>query len=147
MPGKLTLHKSITIHAPANKVWQALTDPRLIKKYLFGTDARSDWKVGSAITYSGEYQGKKYMDKGEIIEIVPGKRLHTTYLSGMTHKEDRPENYNHVIYDLETSNGDTTLHLSQDNIEDEKGLKHVEENWEKVLEGIKKVIEAQQVSR
>jgi uncharacterized protein YndB with AHSA1/START domain len=141
MSEKLILNKSITIHAPASKVWQALTDPKLIRQYLFGTNAKSDWKKGSTITYSGEYEGKKYVDKGKIIEILPEKLLHTTYLSGMTNKEDKPENYNHVIYELEPGDGDTTLHLSQDNIDDEKGLKHVEKNWEKVLEGMKDLLE------
>jgi uncharacterized protein YndB with AHSA1/START domain len=141
MSEKLTLNKSITIHAPASRVWQALTDPKLIKQYLFGTNAKSDWKKGSAITYSGEYEGKKYVDKGEVIDIVPEKLLHTTYFSGMADGEDKPENYHHVIYELEPSNGDTTLHLSQDNIKDEKGLKHVDENWGKVLEGMKELLE------
>jgi uncharacterized protein YndB with AHSA1/START domain len=141
MAGKLTLNKSITIHASASEVWQALTDPKLIRQYLFGTNAKSDWKKGSPITYSGEYEGKKYEDKGEVIEAEPGKLLHTTYFSPMVDGEDKPENYHHVVYTLEPSNGDTTVHLSQDNIKDEKGLKHVEENWTKVLEVMKDLLE------
>jgi len=39
--------KSITINAPAAKVWDALINPELIKQYLFGTEAISDWEVGS----------------------------------------------------------------------------------------------------
>ena len=44
---------SVTIHADAAKVWDALTNPVLIKQYLFGTDAISDWKEGSSVTYRG----------------------------------------------------------------------------------------------
>lgn len=37
-----TVETSITIHAPAAKVWKALTDPKMIKKYMFGANVESD---------------------------------------------------------------------------------------------------------
>ena len=36
-----------TINASADKVWNALTDPGMIKKYMFGTTVISDWKEGN----------------------------------------------------------------------------------------------------
>ncbi|HCN84536.1 MAG TPA: ATPase, partial [Sphingobacteriaceae bacterium] len=59
MANKLTSSVSIIIDAPVSHVWQALTDPALIKEYLFGTNTRSDWKKNSSITYTGEWEGKK----------------------------------------------------------------------------------------
>jgi uncharacterized protein YndB with AHSA1/START domain len=76
MANKLVSKSSITINAPINKVWQALTDPAMIKEYLFGTTTITDWKKGSPISYEGEWEGKKYKDKGAIIDIVPEKLLH-----------------------------------------------------------------------
>ena len=141
MAKKLSVTASITISAPVNKVWQALTDPAMIKEYLFGTNTESDWKKGSSITYTGEWEGKHYVDKGEIIDIVPQKLLHTTYFSGMSGKEDKPENYANVIYEIASQNGGTMVSITQDNIEDEKGQQHMKENWTKVLEGMKKLLE------
>ena len=129
------------IQAPVEKVWQALTDPSLIKQYLFGTDTVTDWKKGSPITYSGVYEGKPYQDKGTIIDIVPQKILHTTHYSSMSGKEDKPENYHHVIYQLEARNGHTLITLTQDNIANETELQHMEKNWKAVLEGMKKLLE------
>ena len=60
---------SITINATAEKVWHALTDPRMIKKYMFGTSVISDWKEGSKIIWKGEWEGKSYEDKGKIIHL------------------------------------------------------------------------------
>ena len=60
MKDKFIAEAKTTIHAPASKVWDALTKPELIKQYLFGTDVISDWKVGSPITYKGEWQGKSF---------------------------------------------------------------------------------------
>ena len=129
------------MHAGPARVWQALTDPAEIKEYLFGTDTQTDWKKGSPITYTGVWQGKPYEDKGVIKEIEPEKLLHTTYFSGMSGKKDVPENYANVVYTLEKSGDDTILTLTQDNIDSEEGLKHMEDNWSMVLDGLKKTVE------
>jgi uncharacterized protein YndB with AHSA1/START domain len=141
MANKLSVKTGININAPVSKVWQALTDPAMIKEYLFGTNTVSDWKKGSSITYSGEWEGKQYEDKGEIIDIVPEKLLHTTYFSGMSGKEYKPENYANVIYEVTPQNGSTTVTISQDNIDDEKGVEHMKKNWGMVLDGMKKLLE------
>ena len=89
---------SIEIEASPAEVWKAITTPAMIKKYLMGTNVSTDWKEGSAITYEGEYNGKKYKDKGIIKKVNPGKLLESTYWSSMGGKEDKPENYNTVTY-------------------------------------------------
>jgi uncharacterized protein YndB with AHSA1/START domain len=142
MTKKLSAQLSIAIDAPRGKVWQALVDPTIIKQYLFGTDAKSDWKKGSSLTYTGEWQGKPYVDKGTIIDIVPEKLLHSTYLSGNSGKEDIPENYNNVIYTLEPRGEQTVVHLTQDNIDTKEEVKKMEENWGIVLEQMKKTVES-----
>jgi uncharacterized protein YndB with AHSA1/START domain len=142
MRKKFKAAMAISLNAPASKVWKALTDPSIIKQYLFGTEAESDWKKGSKITYRGEWDGKQYEDKGEIVDIVPERLLHTTYFSSMRGKEDLPENYNNVIYDLKEDNGHTILTLSQDNIDSEEELLHSEENWSRVLDGMKRIVES-----
>ena len=113
MQDQLTATASIILNAPPEKVWKALTDPALIKQYLFGTDAHSDFKKGSAITYTGEWEGKKYEDKGTIIEAIPNALLHTTYYSSMSGKEDKPENYSNVYYRIEPTGRQTVLTLTQ----------------------------------
>ena len=141
MSNTLTARVSTDIKAPAGKVWDAITDPAKIKQYLMGTDTITDWKRGSSIHYKGTWKGKAYEDKGTIIDIVPNKLLHTTYLSGMSGKEDKPENYNNVIYELHEGDGKTTVSISQDNIKDEQEQQHMKENWTMVLDGMKKVVE------
>jgi uncharacterized protein YndB with AHSA1/START domain len=141
MDQKLVSKSSTIINAPVNKVWEALTNPSLIKQYLFGTNTITDWKKGSPITYEGEWEGKAYKDKGKIVDIIPEKLLHTTYWSSMSGKEDRPENYNNVLYEVEEQNGGTLVTISQDNIKDEKELEHMNQNWGIVLDSMKKLLE------
>lgn len=129
------------ISAPATKVWEALTNPTMVKQYLFGTTVQSDWQVGSAITYSGVWEGKPYEDKGTVLEVEPGKKLVSTYFSPLRGLPDVPENYNTVSYTLEETEGTTTLTITQDNIGTEEERAHSEKNWNTVLEAMKKLLE------
>jgi uncharacterized protein YndB with AHSA1/START domain len=143
MKNNLTTETSITIDAPATKVWHTITTPALIKKYLMGTEVTSKWQEGSPIDYLGEYNGKKYHDKGVIKKIKPRVILQSTYWSSVGGKEDKPENYNLVTYQLSEHSGKTTVVLSQDNIASEKEKEHVTANWNAVLNELKKVTENQ----
>ncbi len=89
---------SVVINASSKKVWEALTNPKLIKQYLFGTDTITDWKKGSQIKWKGVWEGKEYEDKGEVIEAIPEKMLRYTYWSSMSGLEDKKENYVTVSY-------------------------------------------------
>ena len=129
------------IDASPAKVWVALTDPEQIKQYMFGSQVETDWKQGSPIVWKGEYEGKKYEDKGEIVEIEPERRLKVTHFSPLSGQEDRPENYHSLVYELEESRGRTHVSLSQDNNPDEEAAEHSRANWEKMLAGLKQVVE------
>lgn len=143
MKNTLIAETSISINATPAQVWKALTTPELIKRYLMGTDVSTDWKEGSTITYSGEYEGKEYHDKGIIRKIEPEKILQSTYLSSMSGKEDKPENYNLVTYKIDLRDKQTILTLSQDNISSEKEREHSIENWKMVLGKLKQVVEGE----
>lgn len=129
------------INAPSEKVWNTLTQPDLIKEYLFGTETKTDWRTGSSIEFSGNYEGKEYHDKGIIQQVLPQKLLQYTYHSSMSGLEDKPENYFNVSYELDEENGKTRLTLKCENLPNEEGRVHAEKNWEGVLEKIKEVTE------
>jgi len=132
----------ITIDASPDRVWAALTTPEMIKQFMFGADVHTDWKVGGPLTYTGEYQGKPYEEKGTIKRIEPGKVLAATHYSSMSGKPDVPENYALVTWELQPKDGATVLTVAQDNIENEKGVEQSKQNWTGVLRTIKKIVEA-----
>jgi len=141
MKDKRTAEATTTINAPASKVWQALVNPEIIKQYLFNTDVISDWKVGSPITYRGEWEGKSFEDKGKILEIEPEKVLKSTHWSPLSGVPDTPENYHTVTYTLLEKGDGTQVTITQDNNANEDEVKHSEQNWRTVLEGMKKLLE------
>lgn len=142
MPRGFVAKKSVSINAPPSRVWDALTNPSMIEKYLFGTRVTSEWKVGSKITYSGTWQGKSYEDKGQILRIERERILESTFFSSMSGLEDKAENYATVTYELKAQNGGTLVTVTQDNNDDEAGKEHSEKNWEMVLNTMKKVLES-----
>ena len=130
------------IEATPDEVWKALTEPRLIEEYMFGTHVETDWQPGSRIVWKGEYDGKRYEDKGEILDVQPGKRLELTHYSPLSGDEDRPENYHTVVYELEERGTTTRVALSQDGNADGEAAEHSRSNWEKVLSGLKQTVES-----
>jgi uncharacterized protein YndB with AHSA1/START domain len=143
----LVAKRSVFIKAPAARVWKALTETDLIRQYLFGTDAISDWKVGSQIRYRGVWEGRFYEDKGMVLIAEPGKLLQTTYWSSMSGLADIPENYKTVTYELIPEPGGTRLILTQDNNATEEEKVHSEGNWKMVLEGLKTMVEKMEKER
>ena len=129
------------IDASPGEVWTALTDPEQIEKYMFGSQVVTDWQPGSPIVWKGEYEGKKYEDKGEIVEVDQARRLKLTHFSPLS-GDDIPENYHTVLYELEERGRKTQVSLSQDNNSSEEAAEHSRANWEKMLAGLKEVVEA-----
>lgn len=132
---------SIAIDAPPGRVWKAVTDPAIIREYLFGTEVISTWEVGAEVIYRGEWQGKPYEDKGRILEIVPDRRLVSTFWSSLSGAPDLPENYNTITWELEEVAGGTQLALTQDNNATQEAASHSESNWTGVLGKIKEIVE------
>ena len=141
MNDKFTAKAATTIHAPASKVWQALVNPEIIKQYLFNTEVISEWKVGSPIIYKGEWQGKAFEDKGEILAIEPERLLKSTHWSPLSGVPDTPENYHTVTYTLSEQGENTDVMITQDNNASEEEKAHSEKNWQTVLQGMKDLLE------
>jgi uncharacterized protein YndB with AHSA1/START domain len=130
------------VAADRQRVWEALTDPDQVARYMMGSRVDTDWKVGSPITWSGEMDGKPYQDKGEVLRADPGWALEVTHYSPLMGQEDRPENYHTVRYELATSEAGTVVTLSQDGCSDEQQAEQFSENWQGMLDGLKKVVES-----
>jgi len=137
----LIARQSVQINAPAANVWDALVNPEKVKRYMFGSTVASDWKPGSAITFTGEWQGKHYQDKGVILRSEPRRLLEYTHFSPLSGLPDTPDNYHTVTIELSEQRGVTTLSLSQDNNSTEQAREHSEKNWGVMLDGLKKVVE------
>jgi uncharacterized protein YndB with AHSA1/START domain len=137
----LRLTNAITIDAPVDEVWDALTTPARIKQWFFGVDTESDWQVGAPIIHRGTFQGKPYEDRGEILRFDPPKTLVHTHWSDVSGTEDRPENHQEVTWSLEEQSGATRLTVSERNLPSEDAKAMSEESWKMALDALKDLIE------
>jgi uncharacterized protein YndB with AHSA1/START domain len=149
MSKQLIVKNSITINAPASKVWNALTNPEQTKKYMFGCETVSDWKTGSSLLWKMDYEGKELIAvKGIIVAIEPGKFLAYTTIDPNSAMEDIPENYLTVTYELAAKNEQTIFTVTQGDYttvaDGERRYQEAYNNgegWNPILVEIKKLVE------
>src|SRR5262245_52095473 len=141
MSGQLIARASVEIAAPLAKVWDALVNPEVIKRYMFGATVISDWKVGSPIVWKGEWKGKAYEDRGVILRWERERLLSYSHFSPLSGLPDVPENYHTVTIVLSSAGGVIRLELAQDKNPSEEARAHSEQNWLMALEGLKRVVE------
>ena len=137
----LIAHANTAIDAPTSRVWEALTSPELIKQYMFGTEAVSEWREGSPIVWKGELRGRRYEDKGVILRMEKERLISYSHFSPLSGKEDLPDNYHTVTIEISAEGRQTRVTLSQDNNSTEEDRRHSEENWRMMLENMKKLLE------
>jgi len=140
------------INAPIAVVWNALIDPEMIRKYMFGTEVVSEWKEGASISWKGEWNGKSYRDEGVIFRMKPETLLQYSHFSPLSLPSRNlrrseagganiPENYHTITYFLSPEENGTSVVLTQDNNTDQKAMEHSRMMWEKVLAELKKLLE------
>lgn len=137
-----TARADIHVDASRERLWDALTDPDEIARFLFGSRVETDWREGSPIVYHGEWEGRPYEDKGTILELVPGDRLVTSYYSPLSGKPDEPASYQTVSYLLADDGDGTRVTITQDGCADDAEAERMGENWSTVLQSLKGVVEA-----
>jgi uncharacterized protein YndB with AHSA1/START domain len=133
---------SVTTNAPLAQVWDALVNPEVIKRYMFGATVVSEWKKGSPIVWKGEWKGKPYEDKGVILEIMPRRLLRYSHFSPLSGAKDVPENYHTVQVQLSEEGGRVRIELSQDKNRTDEARIHSEKNWSMMLDGLKRAVES-----
>ena len=133
---------STSIEASGADVWDALVNPATAKAYFFGAEVRSDWKEGSPITFTGEFNGNPYHEKGTILQCQPQRQLQYSHWSDLEQLPDLPENYRNWTFRIESRDLGVILSVTEDNISDETKRARSDEFWAGVLSTIKGIVEA-----
>lgn len=132
---------TITINASKQRVWDTLTKPELVKLWQYGINVLTDWKVGSAIEFVTEWEGKVFKQWGTVLSFSPADSLSYSLFAPRPGVEDKPENYFVMKYVLTSVGDQIKLEIIQEDNrphavqEDPQG----EEN--PVLQGLKRVAE------
>ncbi len=123
-----------TVEASPDRVWTTLTDPAATTAWM-GAAAESAWQPGAPITWTGEWQGKEFTDRGEVIEADEPRSLVHTHGSG-----DGPAHRLH--WTLRPEGERTELTLVQSGAESEEQAAEFERNWSMMLGRLKEAAES-----
>lgn len=142
MKDQHTVQKDILVSASPQDVWTALTDPRITKEYFFHCEVSSDWEIGSAISFKGRiFLIRKIELTGTILDIEPLQMLKYTL-----HNDDdyREPSFSTITITLHPIGADTRLAITDDvgsGPGSEDRYERSEKGWEKILKGLKQVVE------
>lgn len=132
----------ITINAPLQKVWDALTKPEFVKLWQFGSDLQTTWKIGSKIKFTTEWEGNIFEQWGTVLEYVPITQLRYSLFAPRPDIDDKPENYFEMMYTLTEENGNTHLEITQEDNRLNAVQEEVQGEENPILKMLKGVAEA-----
>lgn len=135
--------KTISIDAPAAKVWDALTIPALMKQWMLDTELEieSGWEEGSPIIFRGDLHDSLFENRGVILKFRPHKIFEYSYLSNLSRLPDEPGNHCVITFTLNNLDGQTILELKLRNFVAETSYEHANFYWTTTLGILKKFVE------
>jgi len=129
------------IRTTPEKLWQALTDGEVTKKYFFGEEIHSDWKPGSE-WYSTSPEGRRDVD-GKVLECDPLRRLVITWR--VLYNPDLSKELSRVTYLIDQRGEMCKLSVTHDVSDAPKTASHVSTNgWQWVISSLKSLLETGQ---
>lgn len=132
------------IRATPAKLWEALTDPRFIRQYWFGTTVECDWKKGSPWKMIGA--DGSLMDSGEILEIDPPRRMVIRWRNEWK-PELRAEGESRCTMELEPVDNSVKLTITHEiDRPDSKFIQAVSQGWPRIVSNLKSLLEAGEVA-
>lgn len=140
MSATFTATTSLDLPASPAQVWSALTDPAMVRQYMFGAELSGDWVKGGVVTYRGEWDGNPFEDRGDILEIDPPHLIKVNYYSAMSGQPDTPENRQLISYALTPTGVGTRLTVSQAGNPTQEAAAAAEGNWVMTLEALKALL-------
>jgi uncharacterized protein YndB with AHSA1/START domain/DNA-binding transcriptional ArsR family regulator len=126
----------IYIKTTPERLWKALTDTEMRRKYTFGAVVTSDWTPGSR--YEGVGMGAPILE-GENLEVDPPRRLVQSFRA-LWDEDVRREGTSRVTYEIEPIGDSCRLTVTHDQLRE--GANHqLFGGWPMILSGIKTLLE------
>lgn len=98
----------IAIRTTPERLWQALTDGELTRRYYFASAVEGEWRPGGAYRYVGA-DGNTLID-GEVVEADPPRKLVTTFRPHFR-GDPAPANVSRVTFEIEQRDAECWLTL------------------------------------
>jgi uncharacterized protein YndB with AHSA1/START domain len=134
--GTMTVFE-IYIKATPERVWEAIVDPEMRKRYSFGVGIESDWTEGS--DYTAGVPGVIDISSGENVEVNPPRRLVQTF-NALWSEDVKRAGTSRVTWEIEAVGGSSQLRVTHDQLP-EGANNQLWGGWPMILSGLKTLLE------
>jgi uncharacterized protein YndB with AHSA1/START domain len=134
--GSMTVFE-IYIKTTPERLWEAITDGEMRKKYSFGVGTDSEWTQGSE--YRSGVPGVIDIASGENLEVDPPRRLVQSFRALWSEDVER-EGTSRVTWEIEPVGDSCRLAVTHDQL-DEGANNELYGGWPMILSGLKTLLE------
>jgi uncharacterized protein YndB with AHSA1/START domain len=128
----------IYIKTTPERLWEAITDPDLRRKYSFGVGVESDWTPGSHYV-ARHSQASGPISEGENLEVDPPRRLVQSF-NALWGEEVESEGTSRVTWEIEQVADSCRLVVTHDQLR-EGAHDQLYGGWPMILSGLKTLLE------
>jgi uncharacterized protein YndB with AHSA1/START domain/DNA-binding transcriptional ArsR family regulator len=128
----------IYIKTTAERLWQAITDPALRRKYNFGVGVESDWTPGSRYTGISPMAPSAILE-GENLEVDPPRRLVQAFRA-LWSDDVKREGTSRVTWEIEPIGDSCRLTVTHDQLREDANSE-LYGGWMMILSGLKTLLE------
>src|SRR5262245_21824613 len=132
----------IYIKTTPERLWKAIVDPELRRKYNFGVGVESKWTPGSAYKATSPAAPAPICE-GENVEVDPPRRLVQTFRA-LWSDDVKREGTSRVTWEIEPVGDSCRLTVTHDQLRDEANAE-LYGGWMMVLSGLKTLLETGQL--
>jgi uncharacterized protein YndB with AHSA1/START domain len=130
----------IYIKTTPERLWKALTDTEMKRKYNFGAIVTSDWTTGSRYQGVG---GETTIFEGENLEVHPPRRLVQSFRA-LWGEDVKTEGTSRVTWEIEPVGDSCLLKVTHDQLH-ENANNQLYGGWPMILSGIKTLLETGEI--
>src|SRR5947209_2186665 len=127
----------IYIKTTPERLWEAITDDEMKRKYSFGVGVESDWTPGSR--YKSSVPGVIDIAAGENLEVDPPRRLVQSF-NALWSEQVKAEGASRVTWEIEPVGDSCRLTVTHDQLPDGANAE-LYGGWPMILSGLKTLLE------
>jgi uncharacterized protein YndB with AHSA1/START domain len=127
----------IYIKTTPERLWHAITDPEMRKRYTFGVGVESDWTPGSR--YAANHPAGVAISAGENLEVDPPRRLVQSF-DALWDDDVKAEGTSRVTWEIQPVEDSCRLTVVHDQLR-EGANDQLYGGWPMILSGLKTLLE------
>jgi uncharacterized protein YndB with AHSA1/START domain len=143
MVNDIMVTRSAVLNATPERVWEALTHPKMTKLYLYNCEVECDWRQGSTLRWVGTHRGKKVNEEGKILDIIPGRLIKYSGFDRLVEGDMSRQGNIYITHELIPQGNRTKLLTTLEHFEgDESRAELAAEQWDfEIMPKLQSIVE------